>query len=160
MGPNDFIDIMLKFMPYLVGAGGIIAAIVYRRQNKRIKEAEAVQHEAQAQQSNIATQAQEIDLGRKFMKDSFDMQLQMQEMLKTNNADTAAIVEKVGGLETKVGDLETKVGDLEQTVNKKITNVNRAMSGYNKRLGVIERYLDGKLKEFAAEEAESHKKAS
>ena len=141
MGPNDFIDIMLKFMPYLVGAGGIIAAIVYRHQNKRIKEAEAKESEAHASQQNVATQSQEIDLGKKYIQESIALLETVKQLQETNNTDTARIVERI------------------DTVEKKVTNMSRSVSGYNKRLGTIERYLNGNLKEFAAKEAESHKKA-
>ena len=134
----NWIEIVLAAVPSVVGVIGGGAGIIYWHENRQLKKQEV-------QQSSVDTQSQEIDLGTKYIEQSIKMQEKMQEMLKANNTDTAAIVQKVSGL-------ETKVCDLENTVDKKITNVNRAMSGYNKRLGVIERYLNGNLKEFAAHE--------
>ena len=134
---NEILNIILQVLPYCVGGGGIIAAIVYRTQNKRLKEAEAKQSEAEANQSDIATQSQEIDLGKKYIQESIELLETVKSLQEVNNNDTAKIVERIDNVE------------------KKVMNISRSVSGYNKRLGTIERFLNGNLKAFAANEKET-----
>ena len=136
----EYLNIILQILPYLVGGGGIIAAIIYRKQNKRMKEAEAKVAESNANQQAISTQSQEIDLGAKFMRESIAMLNQIKELQDTNNADTSKIVERI---------------DL---VEKKMANMTRSVTGYNKRLGQVERYLNGQYKAFQEQEKQQKKK--
>ena len=136
----ETLQIILQILPYLVGGGGLIAAIVYRSQNKRMKEAEAKVAESNANQSSLNTQSQEIDLGAKFMRESIAMLNQIKDLQDTNNADTSKIVERIN------------------LVEKKMANISRSVVGYNKRLGQVERYLNGQYKEFVAQEAATKKK--
>ena len=135
----ETLQIILQILPYLVGGGGLIAAIVYRSQNKRMKEAEAKVAESNANQSSLNTQSQEIDLGAKFMRESITMLNQIKELQDTNNADTSKIVERI---------------DL---VEKKMANMTRSVTGYNKRLGQVERYLNGQYKAFQEQEKQTKK---
>ena len=135
----EYLNIILQVLPYLVGGGGIIAAIIYRKQNKRMKEAEAKVAESNANQQAISTQSQEIDLGAKFMRESIAMLNQIKELQDTNNADTSKIVERI---------------DL---VEKKMANMTRSVTGYNKRLGQVERYLNGQYKAFQEQEKQTKK---
>ena len=135
----EYLNIILQILPYLVGGGGIIAAIIYRKQNKRMKEAEAKVAESNANQQAISTQSQEIDLGAKFMRESIAMLNQIKELQDTNNADTSKIVERI---------------DL---VEKKMANMTRSVTGYNKRLGQVERYLNGQYKAFQEAEKQTKK---
>ena len=136
----EYLNIILQILPYLVGGGGIIAAIIYRKQNKRMKEAEAKVAESNANQQAISTQSQEIDLGAKFMRESIAMLNQIKELQDTNNADTSKIVERI---------------DL---VEKIMANMTRSVTGYNKRLGQVERYLNGQYKAFQETEKQQKKK--
>ena len=136
----ETLQIILQILPYLVGGGGLIAAIVYRSQNKRMKEAEAKVAESNANQSSLNTQSQEIDLGAKFMRESIAMLNQIKDLQDTNNADTSKIVERIN------------------LVEKKMANISRSVVGYNKRLGQVERYLNGQYKEFVAQEEATKKK--
>ena len=135
----EYLQIILQILPYIVGGGGIIAAIIYRKQNKRMKEAEAKVAESNANQQAISTQSQEIDLGAKFMRESIAMLNQIKELQDTNNADTSKIVERI---------------DL---VEKKMANMTRSVTGYNKRLGQVERYLNGQYKAFQEQEKQTKK---
>jgi hypothetical protein len=47
--------------------------------------------------------------------------------------------------------VETRMVDME----KKLATYNRNMVSYNNRLGTIERFLNGNLKEFTAQEKEA-----
>ena len=138
----DYVNIIISLLPYIVGVGGggLIAMIVYRRQNKRLKEAEAKLKESEAKQSSIETQMKEIDLGAHYIEQSFAMQQQMQQLLQTNNADTAKIAAEV------------------TEVKGTVAGLSKQLSTTNKEVAMIKRYLNGQYKEFVAQEAATKKK--
>ena len=138
----EYLQIILQILPYIVGVGGggLIAFIVYRKQNQRVKEAEAKLKESEAKQSSIETQMQEIDLGAHYIEQSFAMQRQMQELLRANNADTAKTASEVAEIKTAVSDLT------------------KQQSTTNKELAMMKRYLNGQYKEFVEAEKLKRKK--
>ena len=139
----ETVQIILQVLPYIVGVGGggLIAMIVYRRQNKRLKEAEAKLKESEAKQSSIETQMKEIDLGAHYIEQSFAMQQQMQQLLQANNADTAKIAAEV------------------TEVKGTVAGVLKQLSATNKEVAMIKRYLNGQFKEFVEDEKAKRKKA-
>lgn len=74
---------------------GVIAAIVYRRQNKRIKESEAKQAESTAAVSDVEVQKAKIDLGEMFLGKAQEWFTQIEQMQKTGNETNAANQEKM-----------------------------------------------------------------
>ena len=138
----EYLQIILQILPYIVGVGGggLIAFIVYRKQNQRVKEAEAKLKESEAKQSSIETQMQEIDLGAHYIEQSFAMQQQMQQLLQTNNADTAKIAAEV------------------TEVKGTVAGVSKQLSTTNKEVAMIKRYLNGQFKEFVEAEKAKRKK--
>jgi hypothetical protein len=116
---------------------GVIGFFVYRKENKKLKENEVAA-------ASVETQSKEIDLGKKYIEESVNVVKGIKSLLETNNADTAALVAKMSGVESRMVDME-----------KKMSTYNRNMVGYNNRLGTIERFLNGNLKEFTAQEAEA-----
>ena len=100
----EYLQIILQILPYIVGVGGggMIAMIVYRRQNKRLKEAEA-----------------------KLKEQSFAMQRQMQELLRANNADTAKIAAELTEVKGTVAGLSKQLS----TTNKEVAMIKRYLNG-------------------------------
>jgi len=138
----ETLQIILQILPYIVGVGGggLIALIVYRKQNQRVKEAEAKLKESEAKQSSIETQMKEIDLGAHYIEQSFAMQQQMQQLLQTNNADTAKIAAQVAEVKSSVIALSKK------------------LDATNKEVAMMKRYLNGQYKEFVEQEKARKKK--
>jgi len=116
---------------------GLISFIFYRKENKKLKQQEV-------QNASVETQSKEIDLGKKYVEESVNIVKGIKSLLETNNADTAAIVAKLSIVENRLTDVE-----------KKLSTYNRSIVSYNKRLGIIERFLDGNLEEFAKQEEEA-----
>ena len=143
----EALQIILQVLPYCVGGGGIIAAIVYRTQNKRLKEAEAKQSEAAANQSNLATQSQEIDLGKKYIQESIELLETVKSLQEVNNNDTAKIVERIDTVEKKVSDIRGQVA----TLTKQQQTANREMA-------MMKKYLNGQNKDFFEAETAKRKK--
>lgn len=85
---------------------GIVTAIVYRRQNKTIKEAEAMQSKVEAQKSQIEL----ADLYR-------DKMLEMMDLLNTKqdkgNLNQEKMIQMLGSLDTRVDNLEARMGNVE-----------------------------------------------
>ena len=138
----DYVNIIISLLPYIVGVGGggLIALIVYRKQNQRVKEAEAKLKESEAKQSSIETQMKEIDLGAHYIEQSVAMQQQMQQLLQTNNADTAKIAAQVAEVKSSVIALSKK------------------LDATNKEVAMMKRYLNGQYKEFVEQEKTKKKK--
>ena len=138
----EYLNIILQILPYIVGVGGggLIAFIVYRKQNQRVKEAEAKLKESEAKQSSIETQMQEIDLGSRYIEQSIQMQQKMQALLQSNNADTAKIAEQMAEVKTSVTGLSKKV------------------DATNREVAMMKRYLNGQYKEFVEQEKLKRKK--
>ena len=116
---------------------GLISFIFYRKENKKLKQQEV-------ENASVETQSMEIDLGKKYIEESVNVVKGIKSLLEANNADTAAIAAKMDGVETRMVDME-----------KKLATYNRNIVGYNNRLRTIERFLNGNLKEFTAQEKEA-----
>lgn len=52
---------------------GIVTTVIFWNKSKRKEEAETQKSESEAEQADIATQMQKIELGNKYMKDTLDM---------------------------------------------------------------------------------------
>ena len=121
----------------------MVALVIYRRQNRqlkdnevKLKEAETKLAEAQAAQSDINTQSQKIDLGDKFINEMLDMS----NLLKKNNTDTETIVKEVSDIRGQVATLTKQ----QQTANRE--------------MAMVKRYLNGQYKEFVEAEKAKRKK--
>lgn len=68
----------------MAGSGviaGAVTAIVYRKQNKKLKENEVKQSSADVEQKEISNDDAQIDLGKKYMESTLEMTQKMQEMM-------------------------------------------------------------------------------
>lgn len=96
---------------------GVIAAIVYRRQNKRIKESEAKQAESTATVSDIEAQKAKIDLAELYK----EKVLQMVELISTKQDNGTAkqdkMIQMLGNLDTRVDNLESRVANIEGCID-------------------------------------------
>ena len=134
---------ILQLLPYLVGGTGLVAFVIYRKQNRqlkdnevKLKEAETKLAEAQAAQSDLNTQSQKIDLGDKFINEMLDMS----NLLKKNNTDTETIVKEVSDIRGQVATLTKQ----QQTANRE--------------MAMMKKYLNGQYKDFVEAEKARKKK--
>ena len=127
------VQIVVSIIATIVGLIGGGIGILFWRENKRLKQEEA-------KQSNVATQSQEIDLGKKYIEESVSAVKWIKTMLETNNAETSQML--------------SKLTEMEGWVEKKLAAVNRSLVSTNKKLGLIEKYLDGPYKEFVKQQSE------
>ena len=85
---------------------GIVAAIVYRKQNKTIKQSEA-------DQANVEAQKAQIELADLYR----DKMLEMMDLLNTKqdkgNLNQEKMITMLGNLDTRVDNLEVRMGNVE-----------------------------------------------
>lgn len=85
---------------------GIVAAIVYRKQNRKIKTAEA-------DQANVEAQKAQIELADLYR----DKMLEMMDLLNTKqdkgNLNQEKMITMLGNLDTRVDNLEVRMGNVE-----------------------------------------------
>ena len=80
----------MNFFSGLVGSGVIVAIgsgivwLVYRKQNKTIKDNEAKQTSLSVEEKELELDRKQIDLGNEFMKSSLEMTKKMQDMMLQN----------------------------------------------------------------------------
>ena len=100
---------------------GVIAAIVYRRQNKRIKESEAKQAESTATVSDVEAQKAKIDLGEMFLGKAQEWFTQIEQMQKTGNETNAAnqnkMMQTLERLDERTENVELSLADVVKYLN-------------------------------------------
>ena len=84
---------------------GFVTTIIFWNKSKRAKEAETVTAESNAQQSkseaeqaDIATQMQKIELGNKYMKDTLDMVELVKKSLDRSDGNQEKMMQKLDTL--------------------------------------------------------------
>lgn len=100
---------------------GVIAAIVYRRQNKRIKESEAKQAESTATVSDIEAQKAKIDLGEMFLGKAQEWFTQIEQIQKKGNEDNAAnqekMMQRLERIDERTENVELSLSDVVKYLN-------------------------------------------
>ena len=80
----------MNFFSGIIGSGVILTIgsgivwIVYRKQNKTIKDNEAMQTTLSVEEKELELDRKQIDLGNEFMRSSLEMTKKMQEMMLQN----------------------------------------------------------------------------
>lgn len=100
---------------------GVIAAIVYRRQNKRIKESEAKQAESTATVSDVEAQKAKIDLGEMFVEKVGSMFKQMEMLQKQGNGNQAKILSMLTSQQKQLDRQDELLESLQIEVNNQKT---------------------------------------
>lgn len=96
---------------------GVIATIVYRRQNKRIKESEAKQAESTATVSDVEAQKAKIDLGEIFVEKVGSMFQQMEALQKQGSGNQAKIMSMLESLQGQLNRQDELLENLQIEVN-------------------------------------------
>lgn len=100
---------------------GVIAAIVYRRQNKRIKESEAKQAESTATVSDVEAQKAKIDLGEMFLGKAQEWFTQIEQIQKKGNEDNAAnqekMMQRLERIDERTENVELSLSDVVKYLN-------------------------------------------
>ena len=93
--------------------GGTISALVYRKQNKRLKNNEV-------KTSDVATQKAQMDLGEEYLKKVMELsEMNYQQSLK-NGKDNAEIIEEVMKVKENVNSIVSYLnGDYQKYLSRK-----------------------------------------
>jgi Trp operon repressor len=100
---------------------GVIAAIVYRRQNKRIKESEAKQAESTATVSDIEAQRAKIDLGDLYQQKVLEMMELINIKQDKGNVNQDKMMQMLSNIDARVDNLEARVGKIEGCLDGELT---------------------------------------
>lgn len=100
---------------------GVIAAIVYRRQNKRIKESEAKQAESTATVSDIEAQKAKIDLGDLYQQKVLEMMELINIKQDKGNVNQDKMMQMLSNIDARVDNLEARVGKIEGCLDGELT---------------------------------------
>ena len=90
--------------------GGIVSAIWYRRQNRKIKESEATQADVEAQKS-------EIDLASKYRDEMLNMMQMVKDANEKNFTNQDEIIRRLGKLDERIEALEINYGYMQENLN-------------------------------------------
>lgn len=93
---------------------GIVQAIRYRKQNKKLKENEV-------KVSDVDTQRQQIDLADEYLKKVMELSEKNYQATLKNGDDNGEIIREVKEVKTTVGDIVGYLnGDFQEYLKKKI----------------------------------------
>ena len=100
---------------------GVVAAIVYRRQNKRIKESEAQQAESTATVSDVEAQKAKIDLGDLYQQKVLEMMELINIKQDKGNVNQDKMMQMLSNIDARVDNLEARVGKIEGCLDVELT---------------------------------------
>ena len=100
---------------------GVVAAIVYRRQNKRIKESEAQQAESTATVSDVEAQKAKIDLGDLYQQKVLEMMELINIKQDKGNVNQDKMMQMLSNIDARVDNLEARVGKIEGCLDGELT---------------------------------------
>lgn len=124
---------LAEILNYVLGGTsilGLVGMIIYRKQNKSLKDSEAKQAESTAKQSSIETQRQEIELADLYKEKMLEMMELINVKQDKGNMNQDKMIQMLGSLDTRVDSLEVRMGKMEAKVDN------------------IDDYLDGGLDEY------------
>lgn len=97
--------------------GSIIEAIRYRRQNKRLKEAEAAKAENEVKDNETDTQIKQMDMADKYFHGMLEMLEQVKNSTENGNLNQEKII-------SKLDNLDARMGIVEEGLNNVVTYLN------------------------------------
>ena len=97
--------------------GGIVEAIRYRRENKRIKQAETAKAENEVKDNETDTQMKQMDMADKY----FEGMLKMLEQVKNSTEDGNVNQKK---MMDDLSDIKKRIGVLEESTSNIVTYLN------------------------------------
>ena len=92
---------LTELLNYIFGGTsliGIATTLIFWNKSKRKEEAETQKTESEAEQADIATQMQKIELGNKYMKDTLDMVELVKKSLDRSDGNQEKMMRKLDTL--------------------------------------------------------------
>lgn len=92
---------LTELLNYIFGGTslvGIVTTVIFWNKSKRKEEAETQKSESEAEQADIATQMQKIELGNKYMKDTLDMVELVKKSLDRSDGNQEKMMQKLDTL--------------------------------------------------------------
>ncbi len=86
--------------------GSIFEAIRYRRQNKRLKEAEAAKAENEVKDNETDTQIKQMDMADKYFHGMLEMLEQVKNSTENGNLNQERIIDKLDNLDNRMAIVE------------------------------------------------------
>ena len=86
--------------------GSIFEAIRYRRQNKRLKEAEAAKAENEVKDNETDTQIKQMDMADKYFHGMLEMLEQVKNSTENGNLNQEKIIDKLDNLDNRMAIVE------------------------------------------------------
>ena len=97
--------------------GGIVEAIRYRRENKRIKQAETAKAENEVKDNETDTQMKQMDMADKYFEGMLKMLEQVKSSTEKSNNNQENII-------AKIDDVTNRVIKVEDTLSNIVTYLN------------------------------------
>lgn len=108
----------------------IVSFFLYLRYNKRLKESEAKQAESGAEQSDIETQTQKIELGNKYLEDTLKMVELVKQALDKGEGNQERIIEKLDDHGKKLDRQDIRMDSMESLMGNVVTYLNGGFQEY------------------------------
>ena len=96
---------------------GAIEAIRYRRENKRMKEAEAAKVENEVKDNETDTQMKQMNVADKYFEGMLKMLEQVKSSQESGNINQQTILRKLTNLDDRMDTIAVKVSDIEKYLN-------------------------------------------
>lgn len=92
---------LTEILNYIFGGTslvGLVTTVIFWSKSKRKEEAETQKSESEAEQADIETQKQKIDLGNKYIEDTFKTVEMMKDLLNRSDGNQEKMMHKLDTL--------------------------------------------------------------
>lgn len=134
-------NLILGFVFGGTSLGGIITSIIFFKANKKLKESEVKQSEADVEEKQISNDKAQIDLGTTFLKETMEMTAKVKEMMLASDKER----------DTYWRNQEKMLDKLTKSVSSavtKITKVEKDVAAIKEEQRIEIAYLNGDYKKF------------
>lgn len=97
--------------------GGIFEAIRYRRENKRIKEAETAKAENEVKDNETDTQMKQMDMADKYFDGMLKMLEQVKNSTESGNVNQKKMMDDLSDIRKRIAVLETSTSNIVTYLN-------------------------------------------
>lgn len=97
--------------------GGIFEAIRYRRENKRIKQAETAKVENEVKDNETDTQMKQMDMADKYFEGMLKMLEQVKNSTESGNVNQKKMMDDLSDIRKRIGVLEESTSNIVTYLN-------------------------------------------
>ena len=97
--------------------GGIVEAIRYRRENKRIKQAETAKAENEVKDNETDTQMKQMDMADKYFEGMLKMLEQVKNSTENGNVNQKKMMDDLSDIKKRIGVLEESTSNIVTYLN-------------------------------------------